>query len=529
MIHYDYANNLIKIFGLKGMNDFNQVINYSKLEDKTIIDKINKTIPQFKELFELTKFDLSRLNYKLETFEQSFAFLKKVLTYLDIPYEIYRNGKKDTLLRLKKENILYRKYIEMFHDIEVENVIFETKAQSTNTKSLTNTTSNIEVKTHINESLVINFSKYYKLHKTNETVEKTVYISRIANKQFAIDRLPDYHLITKIKISKYDINTNQVTPYEINDKLSIDDKNFKGIKYELYTEHFPYTNENITIPYFLMKYYVIGLRLDNVDNDPNILYKLDITYEKLKNVESIKHELLVENNGDSYIVSEIAGITKGNILKEKPKLKSQLEQFIESQKIKYSITKLDNTDTLVFHVDRNTEIYNGLCSILHYDDNTEYIQTLYGNKKLPIAVRQIVTWFFNTYILIENNEAKIVYKNLRSFINNSDFLFLKFNENKPYEGKIKAELKMKDNVYFSVYRETYDMPTSQEDIDQVYEFYEYTKEGLLCRFKYNNFDCVDKYNDDNDLKFIVTIPLSNLNKYNTTTEFVVANYTFHSK
>jgi len=107
--HYDYANQIVTILGFTGLNDYTSGFKISLLNE-VHRQKINETIPEFKKLFLQRDFNLSRFGDKLLTNEQTLGFIKKLLTILDISFEIFRN-KNCNWLRLKSQNIILQKYI----------------------------------------------------------------------------------------------------------------------------------------------------------------------------------------------------------------------------------------------------------------------------------------------------------------------------------------------------------------------------------------------------------------------------------
>lgn len=116
--HYDFANDVVKIFGFKNLADFDSIIAYSEFEknEKYICKKLNKMMDELKRLFVLKKFDLARLDYKIETTKQAFAFFKKVLEYMFIPYDVFRKKGK-VYVRLFQIMDLYNNYIKKMSEI----------------------------------------------------------------------------------------------------------------------------------------------------------------------------------------------------------------------------------------------------------------------------------------------------------------------------------------------------------------------------------------------------------------------------
>jgi len=108
--HFEYANSIIKIFGYDNLADYSTQISYSDIVANTaqICIEINKTMPTFKKLFDLKKFDLKRINYTLATSDQVFSFLKKLLSVLFIPFDVVRLKGKIWLRLVDQKNIYYR-------------------------------------------------------------------------------------------------------------------------------------------------------------------------------------------------------------------------------------------------------------------------------------------------------------------------------------------------------------------------------------------------------------------------------------
>jgi hypothetical protein len=80
---YDYANNVVKIFGFKNLADYDNRICITELKknQNEICQQINQNMDTFKKLFVLKKFDLARLDYQLKTFNHAFTFIKKLFDY----------------------------------------------------------------------------------------------------------------------------------------------------------------------------------------------------------------------------------------------------------------------------------------------------------------------------------------------------------------------------------------------------------------------------------------------------------------
>lgn len=116
--HYNYVNQVIQIFGFSNLADFSTELTFEQVKNKTtsICENLNKSFDKFKELFVVKEFDLARLDYKLETGEQAYSFLKKLLDHLFIPYETFRS-KGTIVLRLIPPNKFYIDYINKMSEI----------------------------------------------------------------------------------------------------------------------------------------------------------------------------------------------------------------------------------------------------------------------------------------------------------------------------------------------------------------------------------------------------------------------------
>ncbi len=116
--HYDYVNQIVQIFGFSNLADFTSELSYEhvKKNHTTICTEINKSFEKFKEIFVVKEFDLARLDYKLDTAEQAYGFLKKLLENVFIPYDSFRT--KGTIsLRLIPPNKFYIDYINKMSEI----------------------------------------------------------------------------------------------------------------------------------------------------------------------------------------------------------------------------------------------------------------------------------------------------------------------------------------------------------------------------------------------------------------------------
>ena len=166
--HYNYANEICKIIGFTNISDYTVQISYTTLKNNslTIAININKTFDQFKKLFELKYFNLSRLNYKIETITQIWAFIKKLFKYMNISFDIIRIN-KDIKMRLINQNNLHIEYINKMSNNEQNNnivsekqptILFSTILEKYKMKSYEKT---YYVKSHLNLKKLITDFEYF--------------------------------------------------------------------------------------------------------------------------------------------------------------------------------------------------------------------------------------------------------------------------------------------------------------------------------------------------------------------------------
>lgn len=118
VVHFDYANQLVKILGFVNLADYETILFYNNL--KTTQDKIcqefTKTLQLFKKIFPQEGFDLRKINYSFDNIDQVMAFIKKIFGYLGITY-IYERKNGIPTLRLIPPNNLYKNYIMKLRNI----------------------------------------------------------------------------------------------------------------------------------------------------------------------------------------------------------------------------------------------------------------------------------------------------------------------------------------------------------------------------------------------------------------------------
>lgn len=263
--HYEYANNLVKLVGFKNLKDFNTILTYSIISnDENILKNVNATMNDFKKIFELQKFDLARLNYQFKTFEQFFGFFKKLLSYLDILYDVYKNSKGDVLIRLKQQNLIYKKYIDM--TTEIGNTTSLVQEQIENALNSLRTDKDEK----INEVIqTINIETIYNTYKKDQYKNNYILLNDRNIKEFVIPH--DGDIISNIEIFYSNENEDLIT-FEGNIEISIG-----GIQY-LKLEN----DQKIKtlIPWQYIPYHQINFRLLNLKEKYQfILFR--ITYDKL--------------------------------------------------------------------------------------------------------------------------------------------------------------------------------------------------------------------------------------------------------
>lgn len=107
-----FLDNFVKLYGFKGLDDYDTEITTSDYKDSDkLLQNINGQMPQIKKLFKTSQFNLSRKDYKVDNVALSFSLLKKCLQQAQIPFEI-RHTNKCNYLRLIPINNILVKYID---------------------------------------------------------------------------------------------------------------------------------------------------------------------------------------------------------------------------------------------------------------------------------------------------------------------------------------------------------------------------------------------------------------------------------
>ena len=102
MKQYEYAEDILKIIGFKHLADYETMVSYDEI-DQDALDAVNDKMLSFKQRFKLRDFNLARYKYIIPSCAQLISFIRKVLSKLDIPHEVFRHNGKN-VMRLKPEN-----------------------------------------------------------------------------------------------------------------------------------------------------------------------------------------------------------------------------------------------------------------------------------------------------------------------------------------------------------------------------------------------------------------------------------------
>jgi len=119
MDQIEFLDSFVSLFGLKGINDYESRIYSSQYTNiDNILSDINSKIPIIKALFNVSKLQLSRTNYKVETMSVAFGMLKNLLRQANINYDLFKSNGKSYLQLLPPNNYL-REYIQL----KMENIV----------------------------------------------------------------------------------------------------------------------------------------------------------------------------------------------------------------------------------------------------------------------------------------------------------------------------------------------------------------------------------------------------------------------
>ena len=89
-----FLDKFVKIFGFKGLHDYDTEITTSQYKDTDkLIQRVNQQIPQIKKLFKTSQLNLSRKNYHVDNISLAFSLLKKILQQCQIPFDVRHTSK----------------------------------------------------------------------------------------------------------------------------------------------------------------------------------------------------------------------------------------------------------------------------------------------------------------------------------------------------------------------------------------------------------------------------------------------------
>lgn len=113
MDQLNFINNFVTFYGFKGLTDFETKIcvgdfDQDKLRER-LLTGVNSQMESIKKLFKVSKFNLSRKKYHIDSVPLAFSLLKNILNHEKIPFETPRNS-QTTFLRLCPLNINLVKY-----------------------------------------------------------------------------------------------------------------------------------------------------------------------------------------------------------------------------------------------------------------------------------------------------------------------------------------------------------------------------------------------------------------------------------
>lgn len=302
--HYNYTNKICQIIGFSNMADYTIQISYTTLKNNsaTIATKINETFEQFKKLFELKYFNLSRLKYKIETISQIWSFIKKLFNYMNISFNTVRmNG--DIKMRLINKNNLSIEYINKMANLEQKNETFS-QDQEKNPK--------------------IMFSKILEKYKM-KSYEKTYYIKTPFNLNNLSNDFDYFNYIQIININhpiniRYEIGGENINEEYFN---NTDNKNYKFI---------------INLPnscFFI--YHESTIKLINPNPNPNPIFKIIVNGFKFKStiINYDKYTIEYDHEPKYYLFDYINLHSLNGMISKKYKgfkTKEDLDYYIKNGK-----------------------------------------------------------------------------------------------------------------------------------------------------------------------------------------------------
>lgn len=340
--HYEYVRDILKIF------NNSSVIIYSDINNNNeIIEKINKTMDTFKELFELKFFSLSRINYVFTTTSQIWAFLKKLLNYCKIKFEVVRH-KQNIELRLFPNSLL------SLDNIKMANIGQNITAPNISKMILEKDEENAKI---VGCSM-IPFSEILEKYKTEPYSKTYIVMTRdfmLSNTDFEyfyyIENISDVDIDVELQIGENAYNREKISK---NNKFEINFPNNIFFKYHdvKLIFHTNYTNGfKININGFKF-----SKKMKNYDNY-GIVYDHRI-FKQYINIEHLGRSVYLKSMsglvGHSYLNQPIKDLIKDP---EKEKLTVEFDEYIKNNLVEetsftynekhYNLISVDRGNTLI--------------------------------------------------------------------------------------------------------------------------------------------------------------------------------------
>jgi hypothetical protein len=404
--HYDYVNTIVKIFGFNNLADYMTVISYEKIKKNTkeITVQLSITMNKFKLLFSLKEFDLARIDYKFETVEHCYAFFKKILEYLFVPYYTFREKGKQ-YVRLIQQNNLYRQYIMNLDEIG-QNAIIDSK------------------------NLLKEEDDYNELSTQLQMIKKLNLLTKLGEIcYFGVELSQNYSMESNYFAMKYEYELHKI----INDKQSVQYEESEDLKKIKELDDY----EELPTELQMLKKIDILKKLDeliNVDVKLSQNYNTESDYFTMK-YEYMLHKTIREKyykqskqqeKSDESVesVESVEGV-------ESKKLKNPMQLLIEQSKTnKYSMSeikqnyakKISDTDFLItkeLSLTKLTHLYDCITNItIELYEEKLYLYSATFDVKLMIGLSK------EKFKKISKHEKCIININIPNFVKNAENVLL---------------------------------------------------------------------------------------------------------
>jgi len=107
LIQIKYVDELLPMYGCKGVEDTTSLINKSTIVNwDKLHNKLNTEMTTIKNIFPTKSLNLSRINFVIQTEHQAIALLRGLLKIIMIPYEIVRQRNAEYIRLNSKKNII---------------------------------------------------------------------------------------------------------------------------------------------------------------------------------------------------------------------------------------------------------------------------------------------------------------------------------------------------------------------------------------------------------------------------------------